>query len=188
MDLTPARNMANTLPVSAKSLTGVSVLQTEHEGALCCAFFCAYRFMVGVMVALRSAAPRCGNANSVTPATLLVSVNGGGFITITEGTTMSIPSSPDFQDAVESIESLSRYGFSRISAIARLAILAMESPGQSLRTPEDIRYALSAIWGLADDMENSVTSEADRVGCGQREEGGPEYWQPAPKFSVRSEL
>ena len=137
------------------------------------------------MEALRCAAPWSGKANSVRLATNSRLASGGGeFKPLSKVNIMSIPSSPDFQDAVESIESLSRYGFSRISAIARLAILAMESSGQSLRTPEDIRYALSAIWGLADDMENSVTSEADRVGCGQREEGGPEYWQPAGILSA----
>lgn len=89
MNLTAQKKRASLFGVAPQWAAGVSVLQTEHEGALCCAFFCAYRFMVGVMGALRSAAPRCGNANPVTPATLLVSVNGGSSLTVTEATPMS---------------------------------------------------------------------------------------------------
>ena len=91
---------------------------------------------------------------------------------------MSIPSNADLQEAVSSIDDLSRYGLSRISSIARLAITAMESPNSGVRTPDDIKHALSAIWGLADDIENCIINEATRVGFGPKDEGSQVYWKP----------
>ncbi|MBQ0719118.1 MAG: hypothetical protein KBT88_12170 [Gammaproteobacteria bacterium] len=74
------------------------------------------------------------------------------------------PTRHTLQDTVESIESLSHHGFSRIGSIARLAIIAMESPAQCLRTPDDIKHALSTIWGLADDIETCISNESIAVG------------------------
>ena len=63
-----------------------------------------------------------------------------------------------FKHAIESIDSLSQLGFSRISSIAKLALMALESPEQYLRTPADIRNALKAIADTACDFENCINS------------------------------
>lgn len=92
---------------------------------------------------------------------------------------MPTPSSnADLKNAVKSIDSLSRYGFSRIGSIARLAIIAMESSGQSVRTPDDVKHALSAIWALADETELIIANEVDDAGCSQEQELVPYYWKP----------
>ena len=92
---------------------------------------------------------------------------------------MPAPSSnADLKNAVESIDSFSRYGFSRIGSIARLAIIAMESSGQSVRTPDDVKHALSAIWALADETDTLIASEVEDVGCTLEQKFVPYYWDP----------
>ncbi|MEF8755080.1 MAG: hypothetical protein V5B60_14320 [Accumulibacter sp.] len=72
------------------------------------------------------------------------------------------------QAAVLDMDSLSQEGFSAISAIAKLALAAMEGPSAS-RDHEAIAGALRAIWGKADDIENCINSRAEEVGCNYRD-------------------
>ena len=59
--------------VTAQSVSGVSLLNSERTGAHSKRLFCA-RSMAGVMGALRSADPRIRKANPVAPATLSVAL------------------------------------------------------------------------------------------------------------------
>lgn len=68
------------------------------------------------------------------------------------------------RDAICVIDGLAQEGFSQIAAIASLALLSMEVPDAfHLRT--DLAYALSAIRGKAQEIEDCIHSEAERVGC-----------------------
>lgn len=72
------------------------------------------------------------------------------------------------QAAVYDMDCLAQGGFSEISAIAKLALAAMETP-DGYRHPETIAQALRAIWGKADDIENCINCEAEEVGCNYRD-------------------
>lgn len=68
------------------------------------------------------------------------------------------------QAAVYDIDALSQCGFSEISGIAKLALVALEHPDGYLH-PEIIAQAFSAIWSKAENIENCINSEAEEVGC-----------------------
>ena len=55
--------------VTAQSVAGISLLNSERTGAHSKRLFCARVSMAGVMGALRSADPRIRKANPVAPAT-----------------------------------------------------------------------------------------------------------------------
>lgn len=67
------------------------------------------------------------------------------------------------KSAVLDMDELSQGGFSKISSIARLALAALEMPGH-VRTDEDIANALTAIWHIADDIENCINCRAEDAG------------------------
>ncbi|TFW28582.1 hypothetical protein [Massilia horti] len=69
-----------------------------------------------------------------------------------------------FKSAVIDMDALSQGGFSKISSIARLALAALEGPKRP-RKDEDIANALTAIWSIADDIENCINSRAEEVGA-----------------------
>lgn len=52
----------------------------------------------------------------------------------------------------------------QIAAIASLALLSMEVP-DDFHLRSELAYALSAIRGKAQEIENCINSEAERVGC-----------------------
>ncbi len=67
------------------------------------------------------------------------------------------------RSSINAIDSLSQDGFSEISVIARLALVAMESKrGYS---SVDLALALQAIWKKAEDFENCINCEAENLGC-----------------------
>lgn len=72
------------------------------------------------------------------------------------------------QTAVFDMDCLAQGGFSEISAIAKLALAALETP-DGYRHPETIAHALRAIWGKADDTENHINGQAEEVGCNYRD-------------------
>jgi len=74
------------------------------------------------------------------------------------------PSNEDLKDVVKTIDSLSQKGFSEIGAIARLALVALESPSLHHRTSDDIAKALQAICYMSDDTSNCINCEAEQVG------------------------
>lgn len=69
------------------------------------------------------------------------------------------------QAAITSMDACAQDAFSEISAIAKLAMMAMETP-DGYRHPETIVSALRAIWGKADVAQDSINYEAEEVGCG----------------------
>ena len=68
------------------------------------------------------------------------------------------------RDAVETIDSFSQHGFEEISAIATLALIALETPAGH-RNIESIARALMAIKSKAQDIQNIINCEAGNVGC-----------------------
>lgn len=70
----------------------------------------------------------------------------------------------NLRNAVQAMDGLAQDGFAEISAIAKLALAMLEHP-DGYRHPERIAQALRTIWGKADDMENCISGEAERVGC-----------------------
>lgn len=69
-----------------------------------------------------------------------------------------------FKSAVIDMDALSQSGFSKISSIARLALAALEGPRRP-REDEDFANVLTAIWSIADDIENCINSRAEEVGA-----------------------
>ena len=69
----------------------------------------------------------------------------------------------NFKNVILDMDKLSQEGFSKISSIARLALAALETPGH-IRKDEDIANVLTAIWHIADDVENCINSRAEDVG------------------------
>ena len=67
-------------------------------------------------------------------------------------------------ETIRDMDALAQGGFSEIAAIARLSLIALESP-KEVRDPETIAQALHAIWSKALDIENSITATAGEVGC-----------------------
>lgn len=72
-ELTHDAGIRYSSPVTAQSVAGISLLNSERTGARSKRLFCA-RSMAGVMGALRSADPRIRKANPVAPATLSVAL------------------------------------------------------------------------------------------------------------------
>jgi len=66
--------------------------------------------------------------------------------------------------AVYDMDCLAQGGFSEIAAIAKLAMVALETQDGYLH-PENIANALRTIWGKAYDIENCVNYAAEEVGC-----------------------
>jgi len=93
MNLTLGHSMANTLPVSAKSLAGISLPFIQAPRRFLKRLFCAcYFFMASRMEALRCAASWSGKANSVRFATNSRLASGGGdFKPLSKVNIMSIP-------------------------------------------------------------------------------------------------
>ena len=68
------------------------------------------------------------------------------------------------RNTVEFIDALAQEGFSEICAIAKLALLALESP-EGAGHIRSVAHALRAICGKAGDIENCINGEAEAVGC-----------------------
>lgn len=68
------------------------------------------------------------------------------------------------RDTVKTMDCLAQRGLSQIEAIARLAILSLETPdGQ--RNTDALSHALRVIADMAFRTGDSVSFEADEVGC-----------------------
>ena len=66
------------------------------------------------------------------------------------------------KSAVVEVGTLAQREFSRIAAVAGLALAALESPRCDL---EHVAAALSTLVELAESGENEVNATAERVGC-----------------------
>lgn len=65
---------------------------------------------------------------------------------------------------ITQIDELSSNGLSEIAAVAKMALAWMEMP-KGYSDTEVIAAALKCIWEKADTIENSISYEADQVGC-----------------------
>ena len=65
---------------------------------------------------------------------------------------------------VQEMDCLSQGGFSRIAAVAKLALTRLETPAGHQHI-EDIANVLELIWGTADDVQNCINHAAETVGC-----------------------
>lgn len=74
------------------------------------------------------------------------------------------------KEATRMMDELPHNGFGRISGIARLALLSLETP-EGHRSVESLAAALETICAIADDTKNCINSEAGDVGCGHDEQG-----------------
>ena len=74
------------------------------------------------------------------------------------------------KEAARMMDELSHDGFGRISGIASLALLSLETP-EGHRSVEALAAALVTICAIADDTKNVINSEAGDVGCGHDEQG-----------------
>lgn len=72
----------------------------------------------------------------------------------------------DLEGAVTDIHGLAMEGLSQIEAIARVSLLAMQTP-DAYRFPENIAMTLEVIWSIAQNIQGCVGSEAENVGCAQ---------------------
>ena len=69
---------------------------------------------------------------------------------------------------ITNIDALSQEGFSDIAALAKLALIALDTPDYD-RNIAAIARALSTIFGKAQDIENSINHAASEVGCDFRD-------------------
>jgi len=74
------------------------------------------------------------------------------------------------QNCVEVMDSLSQEGFSEISAIATLALLAMESREINNNQSNILAHAFQLIRLRANDVRDLITSEAEQYGCNSTRE------------------
>lgn len=70
----------------------------------------------------------------------------------------------DLRFAIQNMDCIAQKGLSEISAIAELALMALETTNP-YRNPEIIAQALSAILTRSGDIENGINCEAESVGC-----------------------
>lgn len=73
-------------------------------------------------------------------------------------------------EAVETMDALSHDGFGRISGLARLALLSLETP-EGHRSVEGLAAVLETICTIAEDTKNCINCEAGDVGFGHDEQG-----------------
>lgn len=66
--------------------------------------------------------------------------------------------------AITDMDSLSQHGFSQIASVARLALLAMETP-EAARNPDRLADAFELIWTIAEDVQNCINARAEELGC-----------------------
>lgn len=86
-------------------------------------------------------------------------------------TEKKISSIDKLKSAVYEMDCLSQCGFDEISAVARLALIALESP-RAYQNLEHIAQAFVVILNRADDFMNSINCEAEKVGKNYKDEQG----------------
>ncbi|MDH5216839.1 MAG: hypothetical protein OEX19_04035 [Gammaproteobacteria bacterium] len=86
------------------------------------------------------------------------------------------PTIEQLREVINSIDLYSQEGFSKIGAISRLTLSALNSSSPSIRQKEDIQAALRAICGIADTVENCINAEAETVECNHI--NGENFYKP----------
>ena len=77
---------------------------------------------------------------------------------------------PDqLREVVTEMDSAAQGAFSEISAIAKLALAYLETPG-AYSDFEGLARVLTAIWGKATDAENHINSMAEEVACNYKDQ------------------
>jgi hypothetical protein len=69
------------------------------------------------------------------------------------------------------MDCLSQGGFSKISSLAQLVLMALATPEAYLH-PDNIANALKAVRNIADDVQNCISCEAENVGFNYRDDEG----------------
>ena len=72
--------------------------------------------------------------------------------------------SKQYRSAMFDVSCMAMGGLDEISSMARMLLLAMESP-DFYRHPEHIGNVVQSIWGKALEISNVVACEAERVEC-----------------------
>lgn len=82
--------------------------------------------------------------------------------------TQSITETQRLRNAINTMDCLSQEGFSSITAIAKLIITSLETSAVIDR--DTIAHAVHAILGKAQDIENCINYEAEKLDCNYRSE------------------
>ena len=82
----------------------------------------------------------------------------------------------NLRGAVKSIDALAQGGFGEIIAIAKLALAYLESAA-GYQHPETVALALRAIWGKAEQIEDTINAEAEAVGCEYIDDDSRTRWE-----------
>lgn len=86
------------------------------------------------------------------------------------------PATPDqLRNAVTFMDCLSNNGFDEIIAIAKLALAWLETPN-GYQHLDVVASALNAIWGKAENIQNSIGWEVEQVGCDYVDEHQKRRW------------
>lgn len=83
------------------------------------------------------------------------------------GEAAALPAVTDLErlrDAIRSMDAISQEGFSRIEALARITLMALETP-DAYRFPELIAQTLDTIAAVAQTSMDAANSSAEEVGC-----------------------
>ena len=80
----------------------------------------------------------------------------------------SITETQRLRNAINMMDCLSQEGFSSIAAIAKLIITSLETSAVIDR--DTIAHAVHAILGKAQDIENCINYEAEKLDCNYRSE------------------
>ncbi|WP_323031562.1 hypothetical protein [Brachymonas denitrificans] len=75
------------------------------------------------------------------------------------------PSTQQLRQTIEEIAGYANQAFDEIAAVARLALLALETPNGQ-RNTEPLAHAFSVICSLAQDMQNTIDYTAEAIDCG----------------------
>jgi len=77
-------------------------------------------------------------------------------------------SAEKLRDTIQTIDSISQQGMTKISTIAQMALGLMETERAYL-CPEILAQVLTAIAREAEDVENLINSEAESVDCNYKD-------------------
>lgn len=81
--------------------------------------------------------------------------------------TAATPSKTDTRqlaETIQTIDGLACEGFSAIASIAKLALIALETPAGQ-RSMGDVAFVLDVIVGKAEEIKRGINFEAEEVGC-----------------------
>lgn len=100
--------------------------------------------------------------------TTITRANGASTATPAAGNTHQT-STQQLRLTIEEITDYANQVLAEIASVARLALLAMETPACQ-RNTEPLAHAFSVVAGLAADMQNTINCTAEEIGCGVTDE------------------